>query len=125
MKFCLDAEEIFDSRGSYNLVSRTLCPSSLYRGGGADEGLVVSVSTSSLQNVSFTVLAELQQDFEFGLDEVRSASVSPSQPKFFSFEFPTGISTILLEADSPDDTCMTISLQDRKVCSTFLVTTRC
>jgi hypothetical protein len=92
-----------------------LCPSSLYQGGGADEGLVVSVSTSSIENVNFTVWAELQMDFEFILDQVMNASVSPSQPKFFSFVFPTGISTILLEADSPDDACMTISLQERKV----------
>lgn len=101
-------------------MSRTLCPSSLYQGGGADEGLVVSVSSSSIQNVIFTVWAELQQDFEFSLDEVRNTSVSPSQPKFFSFVFPNGISTILLEADSPDDTCMTISLQERKVLSHFV-----
>jgi len=85
-------------------------------GGGSDESLIVSVTSSSLKNVSFSVWAEVQQDFEFGLDDQRNTSVSPSQPRFFSFIFPEKINTILLEADSPDDTCMTISLQERKVC---------
>jgi hypothetical protein len=96
-----------------------LCPSKLYPEGGADkEGLIISVSSKSIQNVTFSVRTELRQDFQFKFNELRETIVRPYQPGFFSFDgldFPSESSTILLEADSTDDTCMTLSLQGRQV----------
>ncbi|XP_059480473.1 SID1 transmembrane family member 1-like [Neocloeon triangulifer] len=103
-------------RGSYTLVSRTLCPSSLFEvvtGDGSQENLIVSVSSSSHKNVNFTVSVDIEVGFEFGLDDERNTTVSPSQPRFFSFVFPDKVNTILLEAESSDSNCMTISLQER------------
>ncbi|XP_065347901.1 SID1 transmembrane family member 1-like [Cloeon dipterum] len=101
-------------RGSYTSVSRTLCPASLFKSEvETQENLIVSVSTSSHLNVAFTVLVEVESNFELKIDNERNTTVSPSQPRFFSFEFPLEVNTVLLEADSSDNTCMTISLQER------------
>jgi hypothetical protein len=102
-------------------VSQTFCPSSLYRDKGEDESLIITVSSPSYENVSFSLSIELQKDFDLGLNVPWNATVEPFQSRFFSFVFPENVTDVILEANSDDDICMTLSLRERKVFSYYSV----
>lgn len=88
----------------------------MYPEGGADnESLVISVSSKSIQNVPFKVVAELRQDFKLEVNKLMEAKVEPYLPGFFSFDFPNGTSTVLLQANGSTNVCMTLSIQNRTV----------
>lgn len=51
-------------------------------------------------------------------------SVTPSQNRIFKFTFPTSVTQVAITSKSPDDVCLTVSVQSPKVSpriSSFLV----
>ncbi|KAG8224444.1 hypothetical protein J437_LFUL001397, partial [Ladona fulva] len=100
----------------YQKVSRTLCPSKYYLIEGKEssveeESVIVSVSTSSPVDVFVFLTVKLIDDFYVSLSEVRNITVSPSEPRFYGFNFPNDTDRVLLTSDSEDDICTILSVQ--------------
>nr|CAD7413899.1 unnamed protein product [Timema poppensis] len=53
-------------RHSYNRTSRTLCPDNNYYEPNENSELIVGVSTSSMNNVYFSLLVQLEKNFTVG-----------------------------------------------------------
>ncbi|CAG2054208.1 unnamed protein product, partial [Timema podura] len=100
-------------RHSYNRTSRTLCPDNNYYEPKENSELIVGVSTSSINNVYISLLVQLEKNFTVGFSDEITVHVSPAEPRYFSFKFLNdGRDTVLLRVDSPDDLCMTVSIQN-------------
>jgi hypothetical protein len=102
----------------YNISSQTFCPSSFNgdgRAGEEDESLIITVSSPHSQKQNFSLWIEQENEFELHLNTTRTVSIAPFQSRFFSFVFPDDVKDIILEANSADDICMTLSLRERKV----------
>ncbi|KAK2709428.1 hypothetical protein QYM36_013181, partial [Artemia franciscana] len=126
---------------AYHRVRRTLCPEDLEVSNASEElEFVVGVSTSDPRNVSFTIEATKIDDFlinrsataevsddqipvTYGalqgsvlgsslLDEERNIIVSPSEPEFYQYVFDENVTAVLVNVTSPDDLCMTVSVQN-------------
>lgn len=114
---------------AFHSTSRTLCPDSDSPSTRESfpippSTLSVSISTSSPQNISFSVLIEPEPDFQVGDNEPRTVTISPSAPKLFLYQFPASVAstdawnssdTVLLRLDSDDDVCMLVSVQNHSV----------
>ena len=62
----------------------------------------------------------------FRMDRNYTASLSASEPKYYQFMFPEGVSNVLLSLTSDDNSCMSVSIQNLTVffctfISTFLM----
>jgi hypothetical protein len=55
------------------------------------------------------------------LSEERSVYVSPSEPRYYDFQFQADMETVVLRVDSDDDICMTVSIQNKSVSSVALM----
>ena len=106
-------------------MSRTLCPdqgnqsltvSGDYFNSASSQEFFVGVSTSNPTNTSFRVHVEKVQNFILSMDSNYTAMVTASEPKYYQFNFPEGVSNVLLSVTSEDDTCMSISIQNLGVC---------
>ena len=53
------------------------------------------------------------------MDENRTITLSASEPKYFKFVFPESVSNVLLILTSPDDVCMSVSIQNLSVNTHF------
>ncbi|CAG9819072.1 unnamed protein product [Phaedon cochleariae] len=74
---------------------------------------IIALSTSSARDVYVSVELEEQKDFYVELDRSYSLLVSPSEPQYVFFKFDENTSdTIVIEVDSKDDICLTVSVQD-------------
>jgi len=93
---------------SYQNVSRTLCP--LREEYNKSEELIIDVSTMSLKSVNFT----LEANFDYILlkTEINSTQVSPAKPRYFLYEFPEDIDSVVVIAESDDRICSVMSVQD-------------
>ena len=80
---------------------------------------MVGVSTSNGEDVEFELAVERVDRFVVGLNDNVTVDVSVSQPRYFKFEFPEGVSNVLLAVESPDDICMSVSVQNLKVGRVF------
>ena len=47
-----------------------------------------------------------------GLDENITIDLSASEPRYYKFEFPEGVSTVLLTVSSMDEVCTSVSVQN-------------
>uniref|UniRef100_A0A1Y1KN72 SID1 transmembrane family member 1 n=1 Tax=Photinus pyralis TaxID=7054 RepID=A0A1Y1KN72_PHOPY len=101
--------------------SRTLCPSLISRfysfGTGEDyEGPIVSVSTASHDNISYTLQVDLADSYiEPGVSY--DTVITPSQARYYFYSFPenrteANYETVILEIESQDDVCMMVSVQN-------------
>ncbi|XP_069691138.1 SID1 transmembrane family member 1-like isoform X2 [Periplaneta americana] len=101
----------------YARTSRTLCPDNNYyaphhHSTGSTNEVIVSVSSASPRNLSFSLRVDEEKDFFIELSHERTLFVSPSEPRYYAFKFEDGAETVLLRVDSDDDICMTISIQN-------------
>nr|XP_018910555.1 PREDICTED: SID1 transmembrane family member 1-like [Bemisia tabaci] len=98
---------------AYHRTSRTLCTDleDVQNPEGEHE-MVISVSTSSPSNVNFSLEVVKQQNFSIKLEDEYETVITPSEPAFFLYNFSENVSSVLLEIDSPDKTCMTLSIQN-------------
>ncbi len=53
--------------------------------------------------------------FVLRLEEERRMWVTPSQNRIFKFTFPTSASQVAVSSKSPDDICLTVSVQSPQV----------
>ncbi|KAH3825877.1 hypothetical protein DPMN_127760, partial [Dreissena polymorpha] len=102
----------------YTNVSRTLCPvfvsTDLYR--VSTEMFTVGISSQSNIPMSFTLMAEILQDFT--IQDSKTVVVSASNPVYYMYTFPQGVDSVLIRATSKDKTCAVLSIQDIK-CPVF------
>ena len=50
-----------------------------------------------------------------GLDENITIDLSASEPRYYKFEFPEGVSTVLLTVSSMDEVCTSVLVQNMTV----------
>ena len=75
----------------------------------------MGVSTSNPTNITFSARVEKVDQFLVGLDENVTVDVSASEPRYFKFEFPEGVSNVLLTVSSTNDVCTSVSIQNLTV----------
>lgn len=78
------------------------------------------ISTYSKNPVSVTIRVELQETFVVERNHNYSVTISPSQSSFFYYNNPNvtrydAITTIVIEIDSQDEICLTVSIQNSTV----------
>ncbi|XP_064650536.1 SID1 transmembrane family member 1-like isoform X3 [Lineus longissimus] len=103
-------ENVYD----YYTVSRTLCPvqkhSKLHT---EKKTFYVDVSSSSNKPTDFSMNASLlDHNFQLTTNKELGFLVSPSEPKYFEYEFPPGINSVLIKVTSSDSLCTVVSVQD-------------
>ncbi|XP_018574212.1 SID1 transmembrane family member 1 isoform X2 [Anoplophora glabripennis] len=85
------------------------------------EQLFLTISTVSSVNASFTVNVKNQEFFQIKPSVMYNFSISPSEPSYFFYNFSTNLTfaakdsnyeTVILEVESKDDICMTVSIQN-------------
>lgn len=77
---------------------------------------ILSVSTSSANDLDVSIVATEQTEFYVELEKNYSVTISPSQPQYVYYKFAEEDSdTVLVEIDSEDDVCLTVSIQDSGV----------
>ncbi|VEN33856.1 unnamed protein product [Callosobruchus maculatus] len=83
------------------------------------QSFVVGLSTSSPTAVQVKVDLEEQKHFFLQANTSYTLTVSPSQPKYAFYKFTkTTSDTVVVEVESEDDVCLTMSIQDAK-CPVF------
>ncbi|XP_023029154.2 sid-1-related A [Leptinotarsa decemlineata] len=76
---------------------------------------IISLSTSSPQNVTIHLELEEEKNFYVNLGHKYSLLVSPSEPRYVFYKFNENTSdTIVIEVDSEDDVCLIVSVQDSR-----------
>lgn len=69
-----------------------------------------------MANLTVNVLAAEENAFYVKRDDEYSVIVSPSQPRYVYYKFTESDSdSIIIEVDSEDDVCLTVSVQDSSV----------
>ncbi|XP_059489687.1 SID1 transmembrane family member 1-like [Neocloeon triangulifer] len=87
----------------YSFASHTTCPY-------ANESLEVIVSTSDEWPVRVEVYVSLQTSYKISLNTSIQTHAEPTSPRYFRFDFPENVTSVLLEVISPNDSCTTLSL---------------
>ncbi|KAF7272265.1 hypothetical protein GWI33_014926 [Rhynchophorus ferrugineus] len=79
------------------------------------QSFILAVSTSSPTNVSVNLKLEKEKEFYVKRDVKYELTVSPSRSKYVYFKFDNSSSdTVVIEVDSDDDVCLTVSVQDSR-----------
>lgn len=74
------------------------------------------MSTSSTTNTEIDIELEEQTDFFVKINNNYTLLVSPSEPKYVFYEFDENTTdTVVIQIDSEDEICLTVSVQDSKV----------
>lgn len=55
--------------------------------------------------------------FAFCRDNVKNVSVSPAKSRFYRYDFPHDVSSVIVKAQSNDDLCAVLSVQEAEVIS--------
>lgn len=88
---------------------------------------IISVSTASPTNISFTVRVDYESHFFIQPSKEYNLTISPSEPRYVFYNFSIDNSslhkddssnnyhTVILEVFSEDDVCMTVSIQNVSV----------
>ncbi|GLH03025.1 Sid-1-related C [Gryllus bimaculatus] len=109
--------ETATSRREYYRTNRTLCPDNNYylesQLTASSRDVIVSISTASPHNVTFSLLVKTVDNFFVQLSQTYDVLVSPSEPSYFAFKFQKeDPDTVLLQVDSKDEICTAVSVQD-------------
>uniref|UniRef100_A0A8D9A8Z7 SID1 transmembrane family member 1 n=1 Tax=Cacopsylla melanoneura TaxID=428564 RepID=A0A8D9A8Z7_9HEMI len=99
-----------DSLYQYDETSRTICPNIVTE--DTDQDMIISISTTSQQDVQFSVIANLSKEFTVEASDQRQFVASPSEPMFYSFQFDSNTESVLLVVNSNSNICMTLSVQN-------------
>ncbi|KAJ8978688.1 hypothetical protein NQ317_004216 [Molorchus minor] len=79
------------------------------------QSFILALATSSTNSVSINIALEEEEHFYVTLDETYTLSISPSEPRYVFYKFDENASdTVIIEVDSDDDTCLTVSIQDSR-----------
>jgi hypothetical protein len=93
---------------SYLNVSRTLCPEPSKA--TTVKEIVVDVSTMHAFETRFELVAELD-DLAI-MDNLNNVTVSPARSRFYRYDFPSDVESVIVKAHSDDDLCAVLSVQD-------------
>lgn len=99
---------------SYTDVSRTLCPVNLQGSNASqtEQTFVVSLSTQSHVNISYSLLAEMIDIFNISTNSKKVVKSSPAKPTYYMYTFPEGVESVRVIAKSADKICAILSIQD-------------
>ncbi|KAA0188612.1 SID-1 A [Fasciolopsis buskii] len=90
-------------------VSRTLCPIRVDPDDAAK--LTIGISSFAPEPITYMVRAEWVRDFDLNLSETRGLQIYPAQPMLLRYRFTQSSDSVAVRIVSPDDVCMTFSLQ--------------
>lgn len=77
------------------------------------QSFIMALSTSSPDNVTVNVELKEDEDFYVFRDIKYNITVSPSQSRYVYYKFDnSSADTVVIEVDSDDDVCLTVSVQD-------------
>ncbi|XP_070549052.1 SID1 transmembrane family member 1-like [Ptychodera flava] len=93
----------------YDTVARTLCPIDF---GDEPSDVTVRVTCSSPDSTHYSLIVNVVDDFQIGLSENKTVTVSPSKPKYYYFKFPNGTNAVEVRGYSEDAICVTLSVQN-------------
>ncbi|KAF2898206.1 hypothetical protein ILUMI_07968 [Ignelater luminosus] len=84
---------------------------------GIHKELTMSIASTSNVAIEFSVRVEEEENFYVEEDKSYFVTISPSEPRFFYYKFAEKnddkfINTVILEVDSDDDICLTVSVQE-------------
>jgi len=74
--------------------------------------VTLSISTASTTNTNFSVMLYIEKDYTVKMNTTNKVVVSPSAPQYYFFEFPQDVDTAIISVKSPDEFCMTMSIQN-------------
>lgn len=94
----------------YEMTSRTICPDVL--NANSNQDMIVTVSSASPDPLTFSLVTTISPDFVVKLSDQRHLVTSPSTPVFYNFQFDNRTESVLLVVQSPDDLCMSLSVQN-------------
>ncbi|CAB3376980.1 Hypothetical predicted protein [Cloeon dipterum] len=86
----------------YNFVARTVCP---YM---TDSALSVTISSASVHGINVEMHVNVQATYLLTKDRPADTSATPTQPRYFRFEFPPETEVVFVEAVSPNTSCATL-----------------
>lgn len=105
----------------YNKTSRTLCKelNDDIKGVPKVENPIISISTSSVKNISFKIKVDYQRNFFIKPSNNYEISITPSEPIYFFYNWTnvtstdySNYNTVVLKVLSSDEVCMTVSIQN-------------
>ncbi|XP_068219053.1 SID1 transmembrane family member 1-like [Palaemon carinicauda] len=101
----------------YRTVSRTLCPVKNYKimlEGSLDtkQRLFIDLSTSSPQNITYSVTAVFDDHFHIELHKNQTFEITPAEPVFYEFVFTDTVEMVLVKANAEDDFCAMVAIQN-------------
>lgn len=77
---------------------------------------MITLSTISPENIEVNLTATEEQDFFVKNDILYDATISPSEARYYYYSFNENSSdTVIIEVDSEDDICLTVSVQEASV----------
>jgi len=74
--------------------------------------VTLSISTANTKNISFSIMLYIEKNYTVEMDKKYRIQVSPSAPQYYQFEFPRFVDTAIISVTSPNDFCMTMSIQN-------------
>lgn len=75
-------------------------------------------ATCNEKNITFSAVLKLDHDFITKMWEKVEMSVSPSSPRYYKFEFPDDIESVIIKVNSDSNECMILSIQ-KPMCPVF------
>lgn len=97
--------ETVASKNKESKIYKSKYPSDVHR-------VTLSISTASTKNVTFSVMLYIEKDYTVKMNDTNKIMVSPSAPQYYYFNFPSGVDTAIISVKSPDEFCMTMSIQN-------------
>ncbi|PBC32161.1 SID1 transmembrane family member [Apis cerana cerana] len=112
----LIVKSMYFNNSEYNKTSRTLCSTNYNLNGLKQEKefMIISVSTTNHQNISFILNVTKEHNFYLSTGENKTVEISPSQPIYYGYTFSGQVesSSVIVHVKSDSDICMTVSIQN-------------
>eukprot|EP00117_Sycon_ciliatum_P031838 scpid38814/ scgid24829/ SID1 transmembrane family member 1 len=101
--------------GDYMNSSRTICPDlSNMTGSGANQTVFVDVSTASSVTISYSLVANLVEDFTLVTGQPLDVELTPSGPLYYQYKFEEDddYMRVVIESNGSSPGCGIVSLQE-------------
>jgi hypothetical protein len=81
--------------------------------GASEESSAIDIELSSYSRtpLPYELRASLLTDFKLSLEKPHTFDVSPSTPRYFRFDFPKNVDSVIVYVSSTDKLCMVFSVQ--------------
>ncbi|KAG1705802.1 SID1 transmembrane family member 1 [Nymphon striatum] len=101
-------------RKSYYQVGRNICPLKNYGVTQTSVGwqdVFVDIASESKIEIDVSLKLDFMDHYILETDRLITFTTSPSEPKYFEYQFPADLDMVFVELRSPDSLCMTWSIQ--------------